>query len=193
MKARVAALLPVFVFTLIISFTIPSSANSSYSGTTTNTSANGGTSSSAQPETTATAGSTSGNSDNSWKQPASDAADSAEVAAKKAYNHLARFAKDIALEGRIKAVLHENKSTRDSDVHVTADDGVATLTGLVSSEQNAQRVQEVVAGVYGVKAVNNDLNYPHPRGFVTPPDADSTGVAHPAYSDTAPAENVSAH
>ena len=78
-------------------------------------------------------------------------------------------------------------------MHVTADNGIVTLTGQVPSELNARRAQEVVASVYGVRVVNNDLNYPHSREAVTPPDADSTGVAHPAYSDTAPAENAPAH
>jgi hypothetical protein len=90
-------------------------------------------------------------------------------------------------------VLHENKSTRGSDVHVTADNGTVTLSGQVPSETRAQTVQEVVANVYGVKTVNNELIYPKNRGAVTPPDSDSTGVAHPAYSDLAPAERAPAH
>ncbi|MBV8054920.1 MAG: BON domain-containing protein [Deltaproteobacteria bacterium] len=98
--------------------------------------------------------------------------------------------KDISLEARIKAVLQGNKSTRDSDVHIMADNGMVTLTGGAPSEQNAQYVQEVVASVDGVKAVNNDLNYPHSKGTIIPRDADSMGIVHPAYSDTAPAEYV---
>jgi hypothetical protein len=48
----------------------------------------------------------------------------------------------------------------------------------------------MVASVYGVKAVYNELRYPRADLAATPPDADSTGVAHPAYSHDAPAERV---
>ena len=117
-----------------------------------------------------------------------DAAHNVELASEKAYDHVARDVKDVSLETRIRAMLHESKYTRGSDVHVTANNGVVTLTGQVPSKQSARHVGEVVASVDGVKAVHNDLNYP--RQVVTPRDADSMGVAHPAYSRTAPAESA---
>jgi len=189
MKAGIAGLFRVFGLSLVTIFVLPCFAHSSsYKSTTTATApANSDTSASDQPGTTTTATTNNGSS---WKQSASDAAHNAEVATGKAYNDVTREVKDISLEARIMAVLHENKSTRDSDVHVTANNGIVTVTGRVPSERNAQRVEEVVASVYGVKAVNNDLNYPHSPGAVTPPDAESTGIAQPAYSDTAPAENA---
>jgi hypothetical protein len=191
MKHGIAGWFPVIALSVTIVFPIRSLAQrSSYSSTTTTTMlASSSTSASAQPEMTNTATTPTGDNRSSWKQSASDTAYNAEIATERAYNHTARGVKDISLEGRILAVLHENKFTRDS-VHVTADNGIITLTGKVQSEQNAQRVQEVVASVYGVKAVKNDLNYP--TGAVTPRDADLTGIAHPAYSDTAPAENAPA-
>ena len=192
MKPGIAGWFPVIALSVTIVFPIRSLAQrSSYSSTTTTTMlASSSTSASAQPGMTNTATTPTGDNRSSWKQSASDTAHNAEIATEKAYNHRARDVKDISLEGRILAVLHENKSTRDSNVHVTADNGIVTLTGKVQSEQNAQRVQEVVASVYGVKAVKNDLDYP--SGAVTPRDADLTGIAHPAYSDTAPAENAPA-
>ena len=189
MKPGIAVWFPVSALSIIIVFPIrPLAQRSSYSSTTT---ASDSTSASAQRGMTTTTNTTTEDSRSSWKQSASDGAHNAEIATEKAYNRAARDVKDISLEGRIVAVLHENKSTRDSDVHVTADNGVVTLTGKVPLEQNARRVQEVVASVYGVKAVNNDLNYPSEA--VIPRDADSTGIAQPAYSDTAPAENAPAH
>jgi BON domain-containing protein len=127
----------------------------------------------------------------SWQHSASEAIQSTEIATEKAYDQLARNVQNVSLQARVLAVLHENKGTRDcSDVSVTADNGIVTLTGQVASAQSAQRVQDVAATVYGVKAVNNHLQYPHERRAVMPPDADSTGVAHPAYSDIAPAEKA---
>ena len=173
---------------LTIVLAVPSFARgSSYSSTTTVTAPSN--SNPDQPATETTTITTS-HSGGSWQQSAHDAAHNAEVATEKAYNHVARDVKDISLEGRVMAVLRENKYTHDSDVHVTANNGVVTLNGQVPSAQNAERVQQVVASVYGVKTVNNDLSYPGSRGWVTPPDAYSTGVAHPAYSDSAPAENA---
>ena len=176
MKVGIVVSFHVSALSLITIFALPCFAqSSSFSSTTTNTSTTGA------------------NAVNSWQQSASDAAHNAEVATEQVYKQVARSVKDISLEARIKAMLHENKSTRDSDVYVTADNGIVTLTGGVPSEHAAQYVQEVVASVYGVKAVNNDLDYPHGRRAVTPPDADSMGIAHPAYSDTAPAENAPLH
>jgi osmotically-inducible protein OsmY len=129
----------------------------------------------------------------SWQQSASEAVRNAKDATQKAYNQMAGTVRDFALEGRIMAVLHENKWTRDSDVQVTANNGIVTLRGKVPSERTADHVQEVVANVYGVTAIRNQMDYPRNRGAVTPPNADSTGVAHPAYSDTAPAENAPAN
>jgi osmotically-inducible protein OsmY len=179
-----------FVVTLTAA-TIPRLAwSNSYSNTTTTAvSSSDGTSLSDQSGNNATQTEDNGAS---WQQSATDAAHQAENATEKAYNRVAQDVKDISLEARITAVLHENKSTRDYDVRATADKGTVTLTGVVSSPQDAQHVQDVVASVYGVKAVNNELGYPHSQRRAIPPDADSTGVSHPAYSDTAPAENAPA-
>ena len=178
-----------FGFPLLLGSTIPSLAyTNSYN--TTNPTILPTSADSSETDATATATETT---DGSWQQSAGEAVRNAEVATEKAYNQLARNVQNVSLEAKIMAVLHENKATRDADVQVTADNGIVTLTGNVPSAQSAARVQDVVASVYGVKAVNNNLKYPQERGAVTPPDADSTGVAHPAYSDTAPAEKAPAN
>jgi osmotically-inducible protein OsmY len=136
--------------------------------------------------TTTSTTTTISDDDGSWQ----GAAQNATAATERAYNDVARSVKDMALEARIKAVLYENTATRDTDVHVLASNGIVTLTGQVPSPVEARRVQDVVANVYGVRGVNNHLYYPSRSEMVTPPDANSTGVAHPAYSNTAPAENA---
>jgi osmotically-inducible protein OsmY len=196
MKAGLVLTICGSFLSLIIIFALLSLAGSSFdrSGVAMRRAA-GMPSQSGQPRTVrvAEAVSPDNNGSGSWQQSASQAAHDAEVAAEKAYNEVAREIQDVSLEGKVLAVLHENKATRGSAVHVTASDGVVTLTGQVPSERAARSVQEIAAGVYGVKAVLNNLNYPHDNvETATPPDADSTGVAHPAYSDTAPAEKVPA-
>jgi osmotically-inducible protein OsmY len=196
MKAGIASLLGSLVGMSIVLAGPSLAQTNSYSTATTTSPADNSSVASDQPgkpATTNTGTATTENSSTSWQQSASEAAHNAEVATEKAYNHVARDLKDISLQSRIEAVLHENKWTRDSEVHVTADNGIVTLKGQAASARSAQRVEQVVADVYGVKAVNNELNYPRGEGPVTPRDADSMGVAHPAYSDTAPAENAPAH
>lgn len=194
MKAGIVALAGI-TLPLITILAFPCLAKSGpYSSTTTTTAlSNNNTSASDQSGTTTTTTTTPTTTENdgsSWEQSVSDAANQAKTAIVKTYSDVARDVRDISLDGKILAVLHENKSTRDLDVHVMADNGVVTLTGVVPSERNAERVEEVVANVYGVKAVSNDLNYPRSRESIAPPDANSTAKAHPAYSDTAAGENA---
>jgi BON domain len=136
---------------------------------------------------------TSSNGAADWERSATEAARNIEVAAENAYHDMKQNVSDFSLATKVQAVLHENKYTRSSDVHATANNGIVTLTGQVPSEESARRAQEIVAGIYGVKAVNNGLNYPHRKvGGATPPDSVSTRVAHPPYSKTAPVESAPA-
>jgi hypothetical protein len=196
MKAQVAALFGISALSLIAIYAPLGFAQSnSYSSTmTTTASANSDESTSGQSGAIATAAApTTADNGGSWEQSVDDAAHNAELTTEKVYHQLARDSENFSLMARVKGILYENKFTRDSDVHVSANEGVVTLSGSVSSEQAAQHIQEVTANVYGVKAVRNKLDYPHSNGAVTSPDVDSTGIAHPAYSDTAPAENAPVH
>jgi hypothetical protein len=173
-------------------FAVPSFAqNSSYSSTTTTTAPADNNAPAPADNQSTTTTTTTTNNGNSWSNSAENLGHNVKMGTEHAYYHAKRDAKDVALETRVKTTLRENKLTRHSEVHVSADSGDVTLTGHVPSAQTARRAQEVVARVYGVKAVNNDLRYPgNDSAAVTPSDSDSTGVAHPAYSHTSPAENA---
>jgi hypothetical protein len=134
--------------------------------------------------------STTTNTSASTSNSLSNSADTAAADTQHAYHSVKHDVKDVALEGRVKAMLHEDKYTRGADVHVTANRGIVTLTGEVPNQRTASHARQMVASVYGVKAVYNELRYPRADLAATPPDADSTGVAHPAYSHDAPAERV---
>jgi hypothetical protein len=142
----------------------------------------------AAPENSNTTTTTS--TGNSVSTSAENAANTAATDTEQAYHTVKRDVKDVALEARVKAMLHEDKYTRGTDVHVTANRGIVTLTGQVPSERTARHARQIVASVYGVKAVYNELRYPPADLVATSPDADSTGIAHPAYSQDAPAERV---
>ena len=186
--------LPLFAFVMgtLIAVGIPSLARSSSptSQTTTATPASIRPSKFVPALATST---TTENSERASSQSAAEARKDAEPATEKAYSRSVNDIENLALRGRVEAVLHQNRSTGGSDVHVTADNGTVTLWGRVGSERRAQAVQELVANVDGVRAVNNRLSFPSNREVVTPRDSKSTGVAHPAYSDLAPAERAPAH
>jgi BON domain len=152
-----------------------------------NTTAPGDTAAASENSTASTMTNSTGNS---WSNSAKNAANTAATDTEHAYHQVKRDVKDVALEGRVKAMLHEDKYTRGTDVHVTANQGIVTLTGQVPNKRTALHARQMVASVYGVRAVSNELRYPRSDLAATPPDADSTGVAHPAYSHAAPAERV---
>jgi len=145
------------------------------------------------PTGTRASAATSGNGAANWERSATETARNIEIATEKAYEDMKQNVSDLSLAAKVQAVLHENKYTRSSDVHATANNGIVTLTGQVPSQESARRVEEIVANIYGVKAVTNDLNYPE-RSVqpATPPDSVSTGVARPPYSKTAPVESAPA-
>jgi hyperosmotically inducible periplasmic protein len=194
MKARMVALLSAVGLTAIFALPCFAQRGSYDSIKAATASANSNMSLSGQAGTAMTIASTSAeDSANSWQQSINDAVSNAEAVTERAYNEVTSDVKDISLVARIEAVLHENKSTRDSDVHVTADNGIVTITGSVPSEHNAQRVQEVVASIYGVKAVNNHLDYPQNSGVAASRKADSASIAHPARNDGVSAESAGGH
>jgi osmotically-inducible protein OsmY len=153
-----------------------------------NTKAPAGTA--AAPENPTTASTTTNSTGNSLTNSAENAANAVATDTEHAYHQVKHDVKDAALEARVKAMLHEDKYTRGTDVHVTANRGIVTLTGQVPSQRTAWHARQMVASVYGVRAVYNELRYPRADLAVTPRDADSTGIAHPAYSREAPAERV---
>src|SRR5947209_7049855 len=72
--------------------------------------------------TTVTGGgaATSGNGAADWERSATETARNIEIATEKAYEHMKQNASDFSLSTKVQAVLHENKYTRSSDVHATA-------------------------------------------------------------------------
>ncbi|HJU29492.1 MAG TPA: BON domain-containing protein [Candidatus Binataceae bacterium] len=111
--------------------------------------------------TTTTTTESSASNNGGVVEPLKDAAHSVATGTKNAYHKVKRSVKDEALEGKVKAILHENKDTRDiGDVDVEADHGVVTLSGNVGSELESIRAAQVASEVSGVKSVRNDLRYP---------------------------------
>jgi len=64
---------------------------------------------------------------------------------------------DSAITAKIKAKLAENQLSTFTDVSVTTNNGVVTLTGSVPSEKGRQQVLEAARSADGVMRVENDL------------------------------------
>jgi hyperosmotically inducible protein len=69
---------------------------------------------------------------------------------------------DGAVTARIKGKLVEGEMTRFSDVSVTTNNGVVTLTGTVPDEQALKQVLSVARGSEGVTRVENDVTIAPP-------------------------------
>jgi osmotically-inducible protein OsmY len=65
---------------------------------------------------------------------------------------------DRLLKANVEAALDWDPSVEISDVGVTVDQGIVTLRGDVKTYAEKARAESVALGVYGVKAVANDLN-----------------------------------
>jgi osmotically-inducible protein OsmY len=64
---------------------------------------------------------------------------------------------DSGLTAKIKGTLMEDEMTRFSDVSVTTNNGVVTLTGSVPDQEALKQVLTVARGAEGVSRVENDL------------------------------------
>jgi hypothetical protein len=84
-------------------------------------------------------------------ESAENAATSAGHAVEHTYHGAATALKDTAITAKVKTALHENKNTKDSDIHVTAIAGVVNLKSSVPSSEVSEHATEQTTGVKGVK------------------------------------------
>ena len=64
---------------------------------------------------------------------------------------------DPSLMQKVKAALASDPSTKDATIEIAASNGTVKLTGQVDSKATAERAQQVVAQIDGVKSVDNEL------------------------------------
>ncbi|MDO6425569.1 BON domain-containing protein [Thalassotalea sp. 1_MG-2023] len=72
-------------------------------------------------------------------------------------NDWSKEAKDAWIDGKTEAVLLFNGNLDSFDINTTVKKGEVTLTGEVESDVERKLAEELVHGVDGVKAVNNEL------------------------------------
>jgi osmotically-inducible protein OsmY len=90
-------------------------------------------------------------------ESARDAASDAGQMVEHAYHGVATAVSDTAITAKVKGALHENKLTKDADIHVHTVAGVVTLHGTVPSTDAVAAAQQVAQQTSGVKEVKNEL------------------------------------
>ncbi|BFM11987.1 hypothetical protein R50072_21400 [Simiduia litorea] len=65
--------------------------------------------------------------------------------------------KTFSLSDKVNAALRDDVNLRDFDIDVTASKGVITLTGMVDTDGNKVKIEDIVGGVSGVKSVVSEL------------------------------------
>ncbi len=86
-----------------------------------------------------------------------NAASSAGHAISEAYHGTATAVKDSTITGKVKTALHDDKVTKDGNIHVTTVAGVVTLRGTVASSDVSDHAEKLAEQTTGVKRVKNRL------------------------------------
>ncbi|MFA5488384.1 MAG: BON domain-containing protein [Candidimonas sp.] len=73
------------------------------------------------------------------------------------------YASDTAVTTKIKAAILAEKELSVLDISVETTDGVATLSGKVNSQAEADLAEKTARGVEGVKDVHNTLTLEPPK------------------------------
>jgi hyperosmotically inducible periplasmic protein len=83
----------------------------------------------------------------------------AQSAAEHHYTSPAQRAEDDLLIVKTKAAIADSGLVDNYPLTVDADHGVVTLTGVLVSREDVQRALSLVAGIDGVRGVNNKLTW----------------------------------
>ncbi|KAA8999414.1 molecular chaperone OsmY [Affinibrenneria salicis] len=71
--------------------------------------------------------------------------------------HAKNYVNDSTTTAKVKSALTEDKTIKSSDISVSTDDGVVTLSGFVSSQQQATQAVALASKAEGVKSVSDKL------------------------------------
>lgn len=92
---------------------------------------------------------------------------------------------DTAVTAKVKARLATDERIKGSDIDVTTNNGVVTLTGTAASSTARHAAQELAGNVRGVHAVNNQISAPSASSELGDRAKRATEKTATAVSDTA--------
>jgi BON domain len=90
-------------------------------------------------------------------QPATPVEGSSITAVTGGSSNVANAVRDTDITGKIKRALYVDAATSGSDIHVTTDNGVVTLTGQVHVKHEALEAARIAQNTPGVREVVNQL------------------------------------
>ncbi|MFD1804220.1 molecular chaperone OsmY [Mixta tenebrionis] len=96
--------------------------------------------------------------DESVSQKTENAADSAGSKIDSSMKKVDGFMDDSAITAKAKAALVDDETVKSTDISVETDKGVVTLSGFVSSQDQAEKAVALVKKVEGVKSVSDKLH-----------------------------------
>lgn len=96
--------------------------------------------------------------DESMSQKASQTADSAGSKIDSSMKKVDGFMDDSAITAKAKAALVDDDAIKSTDISVKTHQGVVTLSGFVTSQEQAEKAVAVVQKIEGVKSVSDKLH-----------------------------------
>jgi hyperosmotically inducible protein len=96
--------------------------------------------------------------DDSLTQKAQQSADNAGAKINSSMKKVDGFMDDSAVTAKAKAALVDDEAIKSTDISVKTHDGVVTLSGFVTSQDQAEKAVAVVKNVEGVKSVSDKLH-----------------------------------
>ncbi|WP_130831742.1 molecular chaperone OsmY [[Erwinia] mediterraneensis] len=94
----------------------------------------------------------------SMTQKAQQTADSAGAKIDSSMKKVDGFMDDSAVTAKAKAALVDDETIKSTDISVETEKGVVTLSGFVSSQDQAEKAVALVKKVEGVKSVNDKMH-----------------------------------
>jgi len=96
--------------------------------------------------------------DESLSQKASQTADSAGSKIDSSMKKVDGFMDDSGITAKAKAALVDDDAIKSTDISVKTHNGVVTLSGFVTSQEQAEKAVAVVQKIEGVKSVSDKLH-----------------------------------
>ncbi|MFB6326558.1 molecular chaperone OsmY [Pantoea deleyi] len=96
--------------------------------------------------------------DESMSQKASQTADSAGSKIDSSMKKVDGFMDDSGITAKAKAALVDDDAIKSTDISVKTHQGVVTLSGFVTSQEQAEKAVAVVQKIEGVKSVSDKLH-----------------------------------
>ena len=96
--------------------------------------------------------------DESMSQKASQTADSAGSKIDSSMKKVDGYMDDSGITAKAKAALVDDDAIKSTDISVKTHSGVVTLSGFVTSQDQAEKAVAVVQKIEGVKSVNDKLH-----------------------------------